>query len=78
MYDTLAARIFLDPTVPCTCGSRRDVRVGLIATLLVGLSTVLARCPRPDGFEDCFTAVLADEQSTDELEAGSVSDLAIR
>ncbi len=36
------------------------VRVGLVATLLVSLSTVLAHRPRADWFEDCFATILAD------------------
>ena len=36
------------------------VLVGLVAKLLVGLSTVLARCSGSDWFEYCFATVLAD------------------
>jgi len=37
----------------------------------------LTRCPGPDWFEDCFSTILADQQSAYELEVGAVSDLAI-
>jgi hypothetical protein len=53
------------------------VLVGLVATLLVGLSTVLAHRPGSDRFENGLTTALADEESSYELEVGSISDLAI-
>jgi hypothetical protein len=41
------------------------------------LSTVLAHCPGSDRFENGLTAAQADEESSYELEIGSISNLAI-
>jgi len=53
------------------------VLVGLVATLLVGLSTVLARCPGSDWFEYCFAAALAHQDPAHELEVRPISDVAV-
>src|SRR5205807_8317890 len=55
----------------------RHVLVGLVATLLVGLSTVLARCPGSDWFEYCFAAALAHQDPAHELEVRPISDVAV-
>ena len=53
----------------CSCdGSRRDLLVYLVATLLVRLSTVLARCPDPFGDRK----VVEDPEYSSEMDSESV------
>ncbi len=53
------------------------VLVGLVATLLVGLSTVLARCPGPDWFEDVKNPSRGRINTHEPLSSDNTNDAAL-
>ena len=69
MIDILFGRnpFWFDGLVGVCARSPLDVLVGLVATLLVGLSTVLATRPWTQGFEFSLSAILTDQDSADEV-----------